>query len=868
MKFGKNLAHLSIPEWKVYNLDYNDLKAAIRDATNSSATDLSILYHKFTDNFDYLNLFVITKVGELARILHAARLEFDVVRTSKTDSSVERLSRLSSLHYDVINNVSIELRKLTKFILVQKLAVKKIFKKFAKHYPDKSLSKPMISTLTHVLQSNKKSFVNMDLSHLTSELLALLRDIERELRLLHDLILRRPLSAITPYSHLKSSHSVSTIKTVNSSVFSEGTSPEDVNLDTNFDLTIDHAGKFDLITMLKKNFALHSVVPQDVAARNDLHLAIDVYLNIPKLSDPQRVSMICLTKDTEDSDPSWIISYEHSSVSVVMAHTGGLRKYSYCCIPNTMVENILAYLTSDDEEERSDLAQKVEQYLEDERLPLMTKLTLNCLLSGDLQPSLQLVCDRTRYFLHKDSTQHEDQSYRDDDELSNSPLTMAGPPSTVPSTVDKKVYEDSFYMTFDEKIFTTNDVPTRINFDPSNMDPFPFNRFSIFSNDSNLHNFEGSLQTTLDDKVLRNTYKAIALKRLPVKIQSFLKNTSVYLFKGFSLVDYMRSCYFNVIPNEPNNHYSRLLNINLFKNYENVEIVNNQNDVDESIIQDRARTILKRQMSCKSLQAGDFAHMGQSKPSEEREAQSEYGELRKSSLLVDVAQYNPYDLNSVVGEGAERYFQKLNNLENFEEEEEEEDSYFVYLQFNNDLEDNMLNSSILSFIKIKHRVRRAFRAFNLLDSGVPLWRALREKYGHEHEHESVLNYDSINEDATFFNTVNDYQLQLIHDYDHVLSILYFSLCFSALFISGINLGIVFSLLNLQNENTNFSVLDNPLVSVLLIFGYLFALVFILTSINLNFQRFRPSPASHSGIVWAGFTMVLVTIGWTLIEILP
>lgn len=855
MKFGKNLAHLSIPEWKVYNLDYNDLKASIRDVTQAESTDLSLLYQKFTDNFDYLNLFVLTKTGEIVRILQSAIAEFDVIKASN-ESSVTRLGRLSTLHYSIINNISIELRKLTKFILVQKIAVKKILKKFAKHYHDKSLSKPFISSLMHMLQSNERSFVNMDLSHLTSALLTLLRNIERELKLAHELVHRRPPSL----AHMRKSHSVSTIKTAGSSIFSDSTTPEDVNLDVNFDLSIDPAGKFDLITMVKKNFALHALVAKDVASTNDLNLSVDVYLNIPKLGDAQRVNMICLTNSPDDINPSWIMSYENSPVSVVMAYTGGLRKYSYCCIPRTVVETLLLCLGSQDQEIKTLLTQKVKQYVAENNLLMMTKLTINSLISGSLQPSLQVICDRKRHYLHKDSTQNEELVEDVDDNISISPgADETGLNSTAPSTVDTKVYEDTFYMTFDENIYTSNEPPTRITFGTSNMDAFPFNRFSIFSNDSNLHVFESSLRTTLEDNVLRNSFKAIALKKLPVKIQNFIKNSSVYLFKGFSLFDYMRSCYFNVIPAEPNNHYSRLLSINLFKNYENVEIVNTQDTVDQNIIQDKARTILKRQMSCKSLQETTLDKVSKHN-SETRALTSEHTEhFRKWNDQVPTPK--PY---ADVSEGM---FRSVTNLDNLDEEDEEEDSYFVYLQFNSDLEDNLLNSSILSFIKIKHRIRRAFRAFNLLAIDLTPWKLNREKYSNDLE-SNPLNYDSINEDLTFFNTVNDYQLQLIEDYDHVLSIIYFTLCFSSLFISGINLGIVFSLNNLQNSNTNFSILDNPLVSVILTFGFLFAMVFSMTSINLTFQRFRPSPAPHFGIIWAVFTMVTVTVIWTLFMVAP
>lgn len=69
MKFGENLAHLSIPEWKIYILDYNDLKAAIRDLLRDFTVTMMQLSRKFSKNFEQIDLFVMTKAGELERRL-------------------------------------------------------------------------------------------------------------------------------------------------------------------------------------------------------------------------------------------------------------------------------------------------------------------------------------------------------------------------------------------------------------------------------------------------------------------------------------------------------------------------------------------------------------------------------------------------------------------------------------------------------------------------------------------------------------------------------------------------------------------------------------------------------------------------------
>ncbi|GEQ67777.1 hypothetical protein JCM33374_g1442 [Metschnikowia sp. JCM 33374] len=852
MKFGKNLAHLSIPEWKDYNLDYNELKKHIREATQAKSPDLRALRKTFVENFDCLDLFIITKQGELTRKLKSDAREFTRIKES-AESPLVKLECLDSLHYKFINEVSIELRKLNKFILVQKIAVKKIFKKFAKHYPDENASAQFIASLNKTLHRNRASFMNFDSSDLTARLSDLLLDVDHESKLLHDSLQRKPPT--TGPGKLKKNHSASSVGSPRTSVFSSHSAPEDVNLDVNFDLEISSTARFDLITALKKNFAVHSLIPRDVVSRNDVELSMDVYLNIPKVAETFRSSVVYLCADSSDECPSWIISYEDSPVSTVIAYTGGLRKYSYCCLPNSVVNNLLGYLNRNSGDGNSEAAKEkfahnIALYLQDENLPYMTKSAIEYLLQSGTAPALRLVMDRT-YFLHKGGRRTgPTSSSAKPDNLSISPLS-AEYQSAAPSVDDNKVYEDSFYMTLDEHIYTSCHIPNEMSFDVASMDPFPFNTFSIYSNDSNLHNFETSLTTEIQGNVLQNKYRAITLKRLPVKIQNFLKTTSVQLFKDFCIFDYMRSCYFNVIPQDPNNHYSRLLNINLFKSYENMDAINDQHDVDGVIIQDKSRIILNRQMSYKSL----------------REIESTVASQKTSGTPQQ--SYNPANPFENV---TELHLQKLADLDNYNEEGNE-DSYVAYLELDNDLEDNFLNNVVVSFIRFKYRAKKLL--------GVPSHDASTGPFADFYKSDPYKSdpynispygregfYDSINEDTTFLDKSNDYQVKLVHDYDYVLSLLYFSLCFSSIFISGINIGILYSLSNMVKEGTKFNFLDNFLVIVLLTFGFLFSLAFSMTSINLNFQRFEASPSSHSSIVWAGFILVILTVMWSAMCIIP
>lgn len=845
MKFGKNLAHLSIPEWKVYNLEYNDLKASIREITRQKSTDLSKLRRQFIDNFDYLNLFVMTKAGELERRLKVDTSQFLAIRHNHEENIAAQLARLNTLHYDAINEISIDVRNLTKFIVVQKIAVKKIFKKFNKHYHDPAAAKAFVTELMQTLQSNPYSFINFDLSKITDDLLYFLNEIDIELRELLQQMHKRPSQVNN--DGLKKSHSGTTIKSFRGSLASQHSGLDDFNVDGSLGAA-DQMGKFDLITVLKKNFSLHSLIPKNITSRNDLSLTLDVYLTIPKVSQLCKASILYLTHPDAPS-PSLIISYENLPLSIVIAYTGGLRKYSYCCLLHNMASIILSLLNETDLKAKEDLRQKVNDYISCGGLSSMTRTTLEFISSCNLVPSLHQVFNRTRYFLSWKPTDHEDTTG-----ISSaiSPLTVdsAEPKAAV---IDKKVYEDSFYMILDEDIFTSNSIPPKVTFETDQMDPFPFNSFSIYSNDSHLHAFEDQLVTEIDGNILRSKPPISALNKLPYKIQNLFRSAPIHAFKGFSMFDYMNSCYSNEIPSNPNNHYSRLLNLNLLKNYENVEISNKQLNLDKTIIQSRSNMILHRQESCKSLfSSADAATRTVSPPP------TNHGASVKT--LAAPSPPKPYVIHST-----DYPSPQPSDLENFSEENASEDGYLVYLGFQNDLEDNVFNRFMLAFIKIKYRSLRAFRAFNLMDYEDYRWRQAKEKRLLDSYGDAM--YDSINEDPTFFNHGNDYQLQFMHDYDSVVSFLAFSLCFSSVFIAGINLGILCSLLNLQGRDTKLNVLDNPVLVFMLLFGFIFALISSMGSVNFHFQQFKTPPLLHSSIIWVSLVFVNVSIMWSIAQVI-
>ena len=79
---------------------------------------------------------------------------------------------------------------------------------------------------------------------------------------------------------------------------------------------------------------------------------------------------------------------------------------------------------------------------------------------------------------------------------------------------------------------------------------------------------------------------------MPKKIQTILNNNpSLTLFKQLNFYQYQLSCYHNIIPQGEliNNHYNNLLNLNLLKNFENLQTINEQATQEHELIEENRR---------------------------------------------------------------------------------------------------------------------------------------------------------------------------------------------------------------------------------------------------------------------------------------
>ena len=224
MKFGVEFAARSISRWKNYNIDYNLLKVLVREATtefdDSSSSDtngsssspdsnfntntdatstgndstantaepalsdhqkklLKKLYKTFKEQIDYVSLFAFSKVGEISRRLSTLKRQCNLFiesqntslgsRDVNSDVALRIRHRKLIMFQKELDSITQELQDLSRFILLQKFAVKKILKKFLK-YSTYSKKQAFVNTMTqNCLYENQKSFIHLSLDDLSLE---------------------------------------------------------------------------------------------------------------------------------------------------------------------------------------------------------------------------------------------------------------------------------------------------------------------------------------------------------------------------------------------------------------------------------------------------------------------------------------------------------------------------------------------------------------------------------------------------------------------------------------------------------------------------------------------------------------------------
>ncbi|RCI08337.1 hypothetical protein L249_8839 [Ophiocordyceps polyrhachis-furcata BCC 54312] len=184
MKYGQQLEHESVPEWRLHNLDYNSLKHEIKAHTSSlQATPTAIPGHpcKFEDGLYFeldrqhsrLDLFVTSKADEISRRLD--HLDADVhrwLRKHADDASPRGQRRLVKYERDLLR-CGRDILALSRFANAQVVAFRKILKKYRKWTGSVSLT----WRFNQNVLGNPKSFTKRDFEPLQARYDDMLADI-------------------------------------------------------------------------------------------------------------------------------------------------------------------------------------------------------------------------------------------------------------------------------------------------------------------------------------------------------------------------------------------------------------------------------------------------------------------------------------------------------------------------------------------------------------------------------------------------------------------------------------------------------------------------------------------------------------------
>lgn len=795
MKFGSNLNHLSIGEWKWYNLDYNDLKYKIRVITQEENYSILELYQDFVNNFNRINLFIETKNDELIRKVSFFEANFNRLLKESNVNVIVKQINFDEIFYQMIE-ISVILKNLLKFITIQKIACRKIFKKLLKYHKDKKEAGQFVASLKSKLNTNERSFINFSLSDLTSILTLLFISIKVERGKLCKLaneksqIPRCKTRRITRFSHITD------------------------------DLELDYS------IQLQKNFLMSCLISTDINNLNELFLNLNIYLGFINCNVDKNLTQISYTylfSDHMIDEPCIIITHQEKKYSLIIAYVGGLRKYSYCRIDTCIVDSLLKYLV---DPSKKDVLDKLSTLYDDN----LTKATIDGILNNNLSPKLRLICNRSRFSLQNETDLHQESDPFQDP-------------------------ENDYLITVDENIFTTSDIDivtsTSFDFDRSRFESFPINKLTIHTNDLNLLNLEDNLITEINKHKISNKFQISYLKKLPTRIQKLIQIHSLNLFKNLDLYQYMLSCYMNIIPSDKyiDNHYSVLLNLDLLKSFENIENYRNTLDIEKKLINSKSDQILRHQSSLKSLP--DY-YSTQTQPSERTPLSKSY---HMSSLISNnSSKTGLYTLHNLYSR------ENLNNsltshtsiLNSDPSDDFDVDSDLEYynnhniINMNYESGDSVINKVILAIIQLK-----------------------RKTYGLSHDVESYGSrneyYDAYQKDPPVFfpSKFNEYQYEFERDFDKILSLFYFSLIFISLFISGIEIGIIYSIILSQLNFDTFPIVQNIWLILVIIIGLIVSSILSLVSLLLIFRRFNSCPKSHYLVITLGNFLIITSFFWCM-----
>ncbi|ODQ68333.1 hypothetical protein NADFUDRAFT_48979 [Nadsonia fulvescens var. elongata DSM 6958] len=220
MKYGQELSRRSVPEWKAYNLDYNEIKFIIKQVTtlesrlkNDDKTKVytargeNRLFEALKEQYNNISLFVKSKTGEIdRRIEMCTKLVEQLSKLDEKYSSVASDPSVSLNHSSppkinyltskarqaklyklrsVLAKVTCDVQALARFIGVQRTGFRKLLKKYTKW--SKSPTKDSVVQRFLPILESPSSFTRQDF---TSQFL--------ELGLLHNVLRDAEITSINP----------------------------------------------------------------------------------------------------------------------------------------------------------------------------------------------------------------------------------------------------------------------------------------------------------------------------------------------------------------------------------------------------------------------------------------------------------------------------------------------------------------------------------------------------------------------------------------------------------------------------------------------------------------------------------------------
>lgn len=164
MKFGSELESRSVLKWRHYNINYNELKGLIKKATSGASQEkrLASLYRGFKENIEYVSLFVANKATELDSRINAAERAIEKFLQLDQGKSSFRDRKVAAFTLE-LDSLSDQVSDLSRYVMIQKMCLKKLFKKFLKYSEYAAKQDFVDKVISDLVEDVPDSFVNIDI---------------------------------------------------------------------------------------------------------------------------------------------------------------------------------------------------------------------------------------------------------------------------------------------------------------------------------------------------------------------------------------------------------------------------------------------------------------------------------------------------------------------------------------------------------------------------------------------------------------------------------------------------------------------------------------------------------------------------------